>query len=43
MAERQIGLVFGGGKVGLMGVLADTILAAGGEAIGVMPQAPDRP
>jgi uncharacterized protein (TIGR00730 family) len=39
MAERQIGLVFGGGKVGLMGVLADTILAAGGEAIGVMPQA----
>jgi len=39
MAERQIGLVFGGGKVGLMGVLADTILAVGGEAIGVMPQA----
>lgn len=39
MAERNIGLVFGGGKVGLMGVLADTILQAGGEAIGVMPQA----
>jgi uncharacterized protein (TIGR00730 family) len=39
MAERGIGLVYGGGKVGLMGVLADTILAAGGEAIGVMPQA----
>jgi uncharacterized protein (TIGR00730 family) len=39
MAEREIGLVYGGGKVGLMGVLADTILEAGGEAIGVMPQA----
>jgi uncharacterized protein (TIGR00730 family) len=39
MAGREIGLVFGGGKVGLMGVLADTILAAGGEAIGVIPQA----
>jgi len=39
MAQRGTGLVFGGGKVGLMGVLADTILAAGGEAIGVIPQA----
>ena len=39
MAERGIGLVYGGGKVGLMGVLADTMLEAGGEAIGVMPQA----
>jgi uncharacterized protein (TIGR00730 family) len=39
MAERGIGLVYGGGKVGLMGVLADTILEAGGEAIGVMPRA----
>jgi uncharacterized protein (TIGR00730 family) len=39
MAARGIGLVYGGGKVGLMGVLADTILAAGGEAIGVIPQA----
>jgi uncharacterized protein (TIGR00730 family) len=39
MAERGIGLVYGGGKIGLMGVLADTVLAAGGEAIGVMPQA----
>jgi uncharacterized protein (TIGR00730 family) len=38
MAARGIGLVFGGGKVGLMGVLADTILAEGGEAIGVIPQ-----
>ena len=38
LAERGIGLVYGGGRVGLMGVLADTILKAGGEAIGVMPQ-----
>jgi uncharacterized protein (TIGR00730 family) len=39
LAGRGIGLVYGGGKVGLMGVIADTALAAGGEAIGVMPQA----
>ena len=39
LADRGIGLVYGGGRVGLMGVIADTILAAGGEAIGVMPQA----
>ncbi len=39
LAERDIGLVYGGGRVGLMGVLADTVLEAGGEAIGVMPQA----
>jgi uncharacterized protein (TIGR00730 family) len=39
MAQRRIGLVYGGGRVGLMGVLADTILEHGGEAIGVMPQA----
>jgi uncharacterized protein (TIGR00730 family) len=39
MAERGIGLVYGGGKVGLMGVLADTVLEHGGEAIGVMPRA----
>ncbi|HEX2411126.1 MAG TPA: TIGR00730 family Rossman fold protein [Solirubrobacteraceae bacterium] len=39
LAERGIGLVYGGGHVGLMGVLADTALAAGGEVIGVMPRA----
>src|SRR5687768_7048418 len=39
MAERGIGLVYGGGDVGLMGVLADSVLARGGEAIGVIPQA----
>lgn len=39
MAARDIGLVFGGGCVGLMGQLADAILAAGGHAIGVIPDA----
>lgn len=38
MAEQGIKLVFGGGKVGLMGSIADAILAAGGEAVGVIPQ-----
>lgn len=35
--EKNIGLVFGGGKIGLMGVLADTILKNKGEVIGVIP------
>ncbi|MEA2402999.1 MAG: hypothetical protein QOK00_3402 [Thermoleophilaceae bacterium] len=39
LAADGIGLVYGGGAVGLMGVLADSVLAAGGEAIGVIPQA----
>jgi uncharacterized protein (TIGR00730 family) len=39
LADRGIGVVYGGGKVGLMGVIADAALAAGGEVIGVMPQA----
>ena len=38
LAERGIGLVYGGGRVGLMGTLADAALAAGGEVIGVIPQ-----
>lgn len=37
MAGRRIGLVYGGGNVGLMGILADAMLAAGGEVIGVIP------
>jgi uncharacterized protein (TIGR00730 family) len=37
MVGRGIGLVFGGGCVGLMGHLADAVLAAGGHAIGVIP------
>jgi uncharacterized protein (TIGR00730 family) len=38
LAERGIGIVYGGGRVGLMGVLADAARAAGGEVIGVIPQ-----
>jgi uncharacterized protein (TIGR00730 family) len=38
-AERGIGLVYGGASVGLMGVLANAALDAGGEVIGVMPRA----
>jgi len=38
LAREKIALVYGGGKVGLMGVLADAVLAAKGEAIGVMPR-----
>lgn len=38
MAAVGIGLVYGGGRVGLMGVVADAVLASGGEAIGVMPE-----
>jgi uncharacterized protein (TIGR00730 family) len=38
LVRRGLGLVYGGAKVGLMGVLADTMLAAGGEAIGVIPR-----
>lgn len=39
LAERGIRIVYGGGRVGLMGALADSARAAGGEVIGVMPQA----
>jgi len=39
LAQRGLGVVFGGGRVGLMGALADGALAAGGEVIGVIPQA----
>ncbi|WP_146895034.1 TIGR00730 family Rossman fold protein [Adhaeribacter aerolatus] len=38
LARESITLVFGGGKVGLMGIIADSVLAAGGSAIGVIPQ-----
>lgn len=37
LAERGITLVYGGGGTGLMGVVADAVLAAGGQAIGVIP------
>jgi uncharacterized protein (TIGR00730 family) len=39
MAERRIGLVYGGGRLGLMGIVADAVVGAGGEAHGVIPQA----
>ncbi|HKY81153.1 MAG TPA: TIGR00730 family Rossman fold protein [Sphingobium sp.] len=39
LAERGIGLVYGGGRLGLMGAVADAALAAGGEVIGVIPDA----
>ena len=38
LAEQKIRLVYGAGNVGLMGVLADAALAAGGSVIGVIPQ-----
>ena len=39
LASREIGLVYGGARVGLMGTVADAVLAAGGEVIGVIPEA----
>ncbi len=38
LAEAKIRLVFGGGRVGLMGILADAALAAGGEVVGIIPE-----
>jgi uncharacterized protein (TIGR00730 family) len=38
LSRRKIGLVYGGGNVGLMGAIADSVLEAGGEAIGVIPE-----
>ena len=37
-AKNKIGLVYGGGKIGMMGVLADTILGHKGDVIGVIPK-----
>src|SRR5262245_43689655 len=39
LAGRGISIVYGGGRVGLMGAVADSALAAGGEVIGVIPEA----
>jgi uncharacterized protein (TIGR00730 family) len=39
MVDHGIGLVYGGGSVGLMGVIADEVMRLGGDAIGVIPQA----
>jgi uncharacterized protein (TIGR00730 family) len=38
LVEHKLGIVYGGGNVGLMGVLADAALGVGGEVIGVIPQ-----
>jgi uncharacterized protein (TIGR00730 family) len=39
LAGQGLGVVYGGGAVGLMGIVADAALAAGGEVIGVIPEA----
>ena len=38
LVRRNIGLIYGGGNVGLMGIIADAVLRAGGEAQGVIPE-----
>ncbi|MFM0335822.1 LOG family protein [Paraburkholderia fungorum] len=38
LVQADLALVYGGGKVGLMGVIADTVMAEGGRAIGVIPE-----
>src|SRR5258707_1949503 len=38
LAQRGLGLVYGGGRVGIMGSLADAALAAGGRVVGVIPE-----
>ena len=38
LVSRGLGLVYGGCAIGMMGILADTVLASGGEVIGVIPQ-----
>lgn len=37
LAARKISMVFGGGKIGMMGAIADAMIANGGEVIGVIP------
>ena len=39
LSRRRIGLVYGGGSIGLMRIIADTVLREGGEVIGVIPEA----
>src|SRR5579864_3795014 len=39
LVQRKIRLIYGGGRVGLMGTIADAVLATGGEVIGVIPEA----
>ena len=39
LADQGVGLVYGGGRVGLMGIVADAVLEGGGQVIGVIPEA----
>ena len=39
LVKRGLGVVYGGGNIGLMGVLAETVLSNGGEVIGIIPEA----
>lgn len=39
LVKRDLGLVYGGSKVGIMGVVADAVLEAGGRAVGILPEA----
>ncbi|MGZ5944554.1 MAG: LOG family protein, partial [Isosphaeraceae bacterium] len=39
LVRHRVDLVYGGGRVGLMGIVADAVLGAGGQAIGVIPNA----
>ena len=39
MTQRRVDLVYGGGRLGLMGLIADSVLAGGGQVFGVIPQA----
>ncbi len=41
LVARDFGLVYGGASIGLMGILADTVLEAGGQVVGVIPESLD--
>ena len=42
LAERRIRLVYGGGNVGLMGIIADEVMKCGGEVLGIIPESLDQ-
>jgi uncharacterized protein (TIGR00730 family) len=42
LAERNIRLIYGGGNVGLMGIIADEVMRLGGEVVGIIPDALDK-
>ena len=42
MVDRGLRLVYGGGRVGLMGIIADEVMKNGGEVIGIIPEALDK-